>query len=139
MNKSSAMRTHKTVLSLVLLSLCAVVSATATTAIAPSSTAVTAPASAAVAVAANNEVTLTLKDHQYSPARIQVATGKRIKLIIKNEDATPEEFESKSLGREKIVQGKSQTVIYVGPLKKGSYQFGGEYHEKTAQGVLIAE
>lgn len=29
--------------------------------------------------------------------------------------------------------------IFVGPLKPGRYPFFGEFHEKTAQGVLIAE
>jgi plastocyanin len=116
-------------ISLVLLSLCAASSAdTPATAVVT-----TAPA------AEKNEVTIRIKDHQFIPAQTKVAAGQRIKLIIKNEDSTAEEFESHSLSREKIVQGNNQIVVLVGPLKKGTYQFGGEYHEKTAQGSLIAE
>ena len=51
----------------------------------------------------------------------------------------PEEFESHSLNREKVVPGGKKASIYVGPLKPGRYTFFGEYNEKTAQGVLVAE
>jgi plastocyanin len=87
----------------------------------------------------NTEIVIRIKDHKFIPAHVKVPTGKRIKLTIKNEDPTPEEFESYSLNREKIVPAHSQINVYVGPLKAGSYDFFGEFHEKTAQGILIAE
>jgi len=68
-----------------------------------------------------------------------VPAGKRIKLVIDNQDATPEEFESKTLRVEKIVPGNSKGTVTVGPLKPGSYSFFGEFHEATAQGKLHAE
>ena len=65
--------------------------------------------------------------------------GKKVKLIVKNEDATPEEFESKKLKREKVIPGKSQATIFVGPLKAGEYPFVGEFHEDTASGKLLVK
>jgi hypothetical protein len=93
----------------------------------------------AIALAADPEFTLTLKDHRFQPVELKVPAGKKVKLVIDNQDPTPEEFESKELGREKVVQGRSKATIFVGPLKPGRYPFFGEYNEKTARGVLIAE
>jgi plastocyanin len=85
------------------------------------------------------EVTITIKDHKFDPAEIKVPAGKAVKLTVKNLDATAEEFESKTLKVEKIIAGDGTGVIRLKPLAKGSHKFFGEYHEKTAQGVLIVE
>jgi plastocyanin len=82
---------------------------------------------------------ITIKDHRFTPSEVSVPSGTKIKLVVKNEDATAEEFESKKLNREKVIAGKSQATIFVGPLKPGEYPFVGEYHEKTAIGKIIAK
>ncbi len=82
---------------------------------------------------------ITIKDHRFNPASLTVPAGKRVKLVIDNQDPTPEEFESFPLNREKVIAGGKQVIIFVGPLKKGSYEFIGEFHQKTAKGVLTAE
>ncbi len=87
---------------------------------------------------AEESFTLTIKDHQYQPAELQVPAKQKFKLVVKNEDATPEEFESKPLKREKIVKGGSQIIMNLGPLEPGTYEFVGEFHEDTAKGTLIA-
>ena len=73
------------------------------------------------------------------PAEITVPAGKKIKLVVENRDATPEEFESHALNREKVIAGKSKGIVRIGPLKPGRYPFIGEYNEPTAKGVVIAE
>ena len=93
----------------------------------------------ALAVAADLEVNLVIKDHRFVPAEIKVPAGKKIKLLVDNQDATPEEFESHELNREKVIAGKSKATIFIGPLKAGSYPFIGEFNEATAKGVVIAE
>lgn len=85
------------------------------------------------------EFKLVIKDHRFVPAELKVPAGQKIKLVVENQDATPEEFESYSLNREKIVPGKGKIVVMVGPLKPGKYEFFGEFNMDTAQGVLIAE
>ena len=94
---------------------------------------------AASALAADPEFTLVIKDHQFEPAELTVPAGQKIKLIVENRDATPEEFESHALNREKVIAGKSSASIFIGPLKPGSYPFVGEYNEKTAKGVIVAK
>jgi len=86
-----------------------------------------------------DELTLTIKDHKFTPTEIKVPANKRVEITVINDDATPEEFESKPMKVEKMIPGKSKGVVRIGPLKAGRYPFVGEFHESTAKGVLIAE
>lgn len=81
---------------------------------------------------------LTLKDHLFSPSTLQVPAGKKVKIIIHNQDPNPEEFESFSMNREKVILGNSSGVVFVGPLQPGTYPFSGEYNPDSAKGQLIA-
>ena len=91
------------------------------------------------AFAEDDVYSLVIKDHRFQPAEISVPSGKKIKLLVENQDTTPEEFESHSLNREKIIAGKSKATIFIGPLSPGRYTFEGEFNAKTAQGVIIAQ
>ena len=88
---------------------------------------------------AEPEALLVIKNHRFEPTEIKVPAGQRIRLTVHNQDATPEEFESHKLNREKIVPPGAKVVIFVGPLKQGTYEFWGEYNEATAKGVIVAE
>ena len=68
-----------------------------------------------------------------------MTAGEKVKLLIVNEDSTPEEFESHKLQREKIIRGNSKGTVFVGPLKPGTYPFFGEFNEDTAQGQVVAK
>ena len=85
------------------------------------------------------EYALVLENHRFVPAELTVPAGKRLKLVIENRDATPEEFDSYDLRREKVIAGSSKGEVWVGPLDPGSYSFMGEYHAETAKGRLIAK
>lgn len=89
--------------------------------------------------AAENDYQLVIQDHRFQPAELVVPAGKKVKLSIENRDATPEEFESHALNREKVIPGKSTASIFVGPLDPGRYPFFGEFNERTAQGALIVK
>ncbi len=89
--------------------------------------------------AADLEVPLTIQDHKFTPSEVRVPAGKRVKLLVLNKDDTPEEFESPALSREKVIPAGTRATIFIGPLKPGSYKFVGEFHESTAQGVVVAE
>jgi plastocyanin len=91
------------------------------------------------AVAAEEEFKLVIENHKFEPAELTVPAGAKFKLTVENRDATPEEFESHSLNREKVIAGKSSATIFIGPLKPGRYPFVGEYNEKTAKGVIVAK
>lgn len=96
-------------------------------------------AGAGVAQAQDAEARLIIKEHKFVPSELKVPANKKVKLVIENQDATAEEFESYELNREKVVPAKAQVSVFVGPLKPGRYPFFGDFHKETAQGVLIAE
>ena len=85
------------------------------------------------------EFTLTIKNHLFYPAEIEVPANTKIRLLIINDDPTAEEFESYELNREKVILGNRKTVIFVGPLEPGVYPFFGDFNMSTAQGTLIAK
>jgi hypothetical protein len=89
--------------------------------------------------AADADYTLTIKDHKFQPAELTIPAGKKVTIQIVNQDATPEEFESYTLNREKVVAGNSSIKVYVGPLVAGKYPFFGEFNQATAQGVIVAK
>jgi len=93
----------------------------------------------ALAMGAATEVEISIKNHKFEPAELTVPAGTKVKLKVVNKDPTPEEFESYTLHREKIIPGNSTAVIFVGPLDAGEYEFFGEFHEDSARGKLIVK
>ena len=91
------------------------------------------------AFAAEGDINVVIENHKFSPDRIEIPAGKKVKLVIDNKDATAEEFESHDLKIEKVIPAKSKGTVFVGPLKPGEYKFVGEFNEKTAKGVIVAK
>jgi len=88
---------------------------------------------------AQESFTLTLKDHKFDPVELHIPADKPATVVVKNLDATPEEFESKPLKIEKIIPPNSEASFTLRPLKAGRYHFVGEFHEDSAKGEVVAE
>ena len=84
-------------------------------------------------------IALTLKDHKFTPAEIHVKANAPAQILLDNEDSSSEEFDSSSLHVEKVVPGGQKGIVRLRPLAPGRYNFMGEFHSSTAQGVVIAE
>lgn len=82
---------------------------------------------------------IVIKDHKFQPPVLEIPANKKVKLIVKNQDPTPEEFESYELNREKVIAGNSQAIVFVGPLEPGTYPYFGEFNMATAQGKIVAK
>jgi hypothetical protein len=100
---------------------------------------VIASTSLAAFAAEEPALSLVLENHRFTPDRLEVPAGKKVKVTVENRDATAEEFDSGDLRVEKVIPGKSKGIVWLGPLKPGEYKFVGEYNEKTAQGVVVAK
>jgi hypothetical protein len=85
------------------------------------------------------KVSLTLKDHKFSPADPTAPAGKPIVIELENQDTTPAEFESKALRVEKVVPGGGKITAQVRALPPGRYRFFDDYHESTTEGFLVTQ
>jgi len=94
---------------------------------------------AAPAARADEPLTVTFHNHRFEPARIEVPSGQKFKLLVKNADDSADEFESAQLNREKLVPPGQTVTVFLGPLDPGEYKFFGDFHQDTAQGVLVAK
>lgn len=90
------------------------------------------------ALAGVQTASIVIQDHRFLPAELVVPAGQKLKLTVENRDASPEEFESYVLNREKLIAGRSSAIIWIGPLAPGRYPYFGDFNQKTAQGVIIA-
>jgi len=97
---------------------------------------VTAPYNAC---AQETTYTLTIRNHRFEPAEIEIPAGQKISLVLKNLDPSPERFDSIRLRREQAIAGGQEVTIYVGPLRPGRYQFIGHFNPTTARGHIIVK
>jgi plastocyanin len=88
---------------------------------------------------ADGQIEVILKNHRFVPAEIHVPAGKRVQLLIKNQDSTADEFDSSALKVEKVIGGGTEGTVRLRALDPGRYPFVGEFHAETANGVVIAE
>ena len=82
---------------------------------------------------------IEIRNHLFIPSEFSIPANTKVKLFVYNRDATPEEFESYELNREKVITGNRKATIFIGPLPPGEYPFFGEFYPETAQGKIIAE
>lgn len=85
------------------------------------------------------EYRLVIKNHRFEPSILALPAGQKIKLVIENQDPTPEEFESHPLNREKVILGNGKAIVYIGPLEPGNYPFFGEFNPQTATGTIAVK
>ena len=83
-------------------------------------------------------VTLTLKNHRFTPATFTVAAGQKVRVTLINQDPATEEFDSHDLRLEEVVTPMGRISFNIGPLPAGQYSFMGEFHAGTAQGKVTA-
>jgi hypothetical protein len=82
---------------------------------------------------------LELKDHKFQPANPTIPANTKVKLTVKNLDATPAEFESEDFDVEKVIPGNSEITVNLGPLEAGTYEFYDEYHEDESTASLVVQ
>ena len=94
---------------------------------------------AAGAASAQDAYLLTIKDHKFEPAQLEIPAGQEVTITVKNADGTPEEFESETLDVEAVISGGQEASFKIGPLEAGTYEFVGEFNEDTAKGAVVVK
>lgn len=80
---------------------------------------------------------LSYKDGRWSPAKLTVPAGTKVRLALSNDGSRPIEFESFPLHRELLVPAGGKASVFVGPLKPGSYGFFDDFR-REAKGTLVS-
>ena len=84
------------------------------------------------------DVELTIKNQSFQPDTLTIPANRTVKIMVKNEDVLPAEFESGELNREKVIPGGTTIPVYVGPLPPGTYNFFNDFHPES-KGQLIVK
>jgi plastocyanin len=87
--------------------------------------------------AADNEMAISIKDHQFVPSELAAPAGQKLKIVVKNEGKTPSEFESVDFHREKVVPSGHEATVFVGPLDPGIYEFFDDFHPETRGRLVV--
>jgi hypothetical protein len=82
---------------------------------------------------------LTLKNHRFTPAEIHVPSGKPFFVVVSNQDDTADEFEMHNPAIEKVIPAGAEGRVRLRPLGPGRFPFFGDFHQDTAQGVIVSE
>jgi len=82
--------------------------------------------------------TIVIKDHQFIPPQLTIPAGQKVQITVDNQDPTAEEFESFDLDREQVVEGNKKIIVFIGPLKPGTYGYWADYHQDS-KGVIVAK
>ena len=92
---------------------------------------------AAPALADDPTFTIELKNNQFVPSEVQIPAGAKVKLVVRNGNPIPSEFESTQLHREKVVPPGQEISVFVGPLDPGSYEFFDDFHPETRGHLVV--
>jgi plastocyanin len=92
---------------------------------------------ATAAFADTPQVAITIAAHRFVPSEVQIPAGAKVELLVRNQDATPSEFESTELHREKVVTSGQQISVFVGPLQPGRYEFFDDFHPQTRGHLVV--
>jgi plastocyanin len=89
------------------------------------------------ALADDPSFSIVLKNNQFVPSEVQIPAGAKVRLVVRNENSTPSEFESTQFHREKIVPPGQEITVFVGPLDPGSYEFFDDFHPETRGHLVV--
>ena len=90
------------------------------------------------ATAQDATLQITVENHRFSPSELRAPANKPIVITIRNNDATPMEFESVSLRVEKVIAPKSQGSVRIRALSPGRYEFFDDFNQST-RGTLTVQ
>lgn len=82
-------------------------------------------------------IVIAITGGKFVPSEVAVPAGRKVKLIVRNQDNSMSEFESTELQREKTVAPGSEITVFVGPLEPGSYEFFDDFHPKNRGHLLV--
>lgn len=82
---------------------------------------------------------IEFKDGVVTPRRLEVPANRRLVLELHNVGATPAEFESRELRKEKVLAPGTTSTLVIRTLDPGEYDFFDDFHTGAPPAVLVAK
>jgi hypothetical protein len=82
---------------------------------------------------------VVVKDGRFSPARLEVPAGRRVRLTLQNDGPGPLEFENDEMRIEKVLSAGARSFVVLPPLKPGEYGFIDEFNPITGELTVVAQ
>lgn len=83
--------------------------------------------------------TIEFHDGKVEPQQLEVPANRRFKLELRNTGATPAEFESNELRKEKVIAPETTSILIFRSLDAGEYPFSDDFHPDAPKAVLVAK
>lgn len=99
----------------------------------------TLPGGNAVAAGELPAFEVIVRDGVFTPARLEVPAGRRVKLVLINEGPGPLEFENDEMRVEKVLNAGARSFVVLPKLKTGEYEFVDEFNPITGLLKVIAK
>jgi hypothetical protein len=99
----------------------------------------TLPGGNAVAAGELPAFEIVVRDGVFTPARLEVPAGSRVKLVLVNEGPGPLEFENDEMRIEKVIGPGARSFVVLPKLKPGEYDFVDEFNPITGELKVIAK
>ena len=80
---------------------------------------------------------LTIVKKAFVPDTLTIPADETVKIMVKNTDSLPAEFESNDFHAEVVIPGKTELPVYVRPLKPGIYSFFNDFHPDSTGTLLV--
>lgn len=80
---------------------------------------------------------ISIHNAQFEPRELVIAPGVRTRVVIRNQDAVPAEFESYDLSREVVVPAHGEVSFFVGPVEAGRYEFFNDFNHDMKGTVVV--
>ncbi len=81
---------------------------------------------------------IEFSDGTITPQTVEVPAGRPFKLELRNTGASPVEFESLELRKEKVLGPGVTSFIVIRRLAPGEYRFFDDFHPAAAPALLVA-
>jgi plastocyanin len=82
---------------------------------------------------------ISIVNQAFQPATLNIPAGQAVKIMVKNEDSLPAEFESNDFHAEVVIPGKTELPVYVRALKPGSYAFFNDFHPQSKGKLIVGK
>lgn len=82
---------------------------------------------------------IVMQDGRFTPERLEVPAGRRLKLVLKNEGRGPAEFENLGMHVEKVLAPGASSFVVLHGLKPGEHRFVDEFRPDGGALTIVAK